>query len=221
MLVDRQKDLMRLCKDKGVYKNTAETGWHYLLASGHHTKKFFDFAPGAADADFREIIGREIMQELSRLQLDHEVDVILTPALGGMLICSTLQHLFYGKKPLLFYAEKQANGTLSLKRNFDLTEHHRVLAFDDVYTTGRSLELLRKICDERGALVVTQGAVVNRNPRLDQMKPQALAIPNIFLIHYPIEDEFLPEVCWACLAGIPLEKDGVIVDNEGKPLESG
>lgn len=219
MLVDRQEDLMRLCEAKGVYRETAVTNLHYLLATGKHTTKFFDFAPGFADTDFCETICKELMQELGKLELDHKVDIILTAALGGISICASLRHFFYGKKPLLFYAEK-INGIFALQRNFDLKDSHRVLIFDDVSTSGKSLALLRAICDQRGASVVAQGAVVDRNPYRGLSLSQTITIPEIYLIRHPIHEEFKSEDCPACRDGIPLEKDGILVDNFGNSVES-
>lgn len=214
MLRDRQEDLIQLCKQFKVIQDAKETSRHYLMNGGSHTSRFYQFAFGFQDADFRKTIAIEFMEELGNLGLlndaDNEVGVILVPALGGITIGATLQHLFYGKKPLLLYAEK-INGKLMLRRGFSLPEDKNVLIIDDAYSTGKSFRELRELCREGDAgPVVCCGAVVNRSIHERPPAEGASIIPQVFLIHDPIHS-FLPEECPFCKEGYPLEKDGTII----------
>ena len=105
MIHNRQETLLERCRSLGVLLETKHTGMHYYTAGKEHTDTFFQFTPGCADADFRRTVAEEQMDEIGRLGLMYEIGVILTPALGGVLLAGTLQHLFWGEKPLLVIAE--------------------------------------------------------------------------------------------------------------------
>lgn len=214
MLRNRQEDLIMLCKQFRVIQDATETGKHYLMNSGAHTSRFYQFSLGFQDADFRRTIAVEFMEEFGKLGLlndaDNEIGVILVPALGGITIGATLQHLFYGRKPVLFYAEK-AEGQLTLRRGFSLPEDRNILILDDVYATGKSFAGLRRLCEEESAgPVVCYAAVVNRSPHKIPPTKGALVIPQVFLIHDPIQS-FPPDQCPYCRIKMPLEKDGTII----------
>ncbi len=226
MLRNRQEDLVKFCKDYGVLLQTKETGRHYLLSSGEHTDEVFQFAIGFKDAEFRRIIAIEIMEELGKLRLlnqnddNNKIGVILTPALGGILLGGTLQHLFYGKKPILLYAEK-INGKFCLKRNFFLPKNQGILIVDDVYTTGKTISALTQICQkqEDAGPIMAKAAVINRNFNNLPLAENIITQPHVFLIRYPLSS-FLPLFCPFCKDGMPLEKDGVLVDRRGSPLKT-
>lgn len=220
MLVNRQKEILDDCIEYGVLLLTKQTGRHYLLADGNHTIIFFDFAPGFAKAAFRYKIGKEIMEDLGRLGLDHEVDVILTAAIGCIPLAVTVSELFHtNPKPLVFYGEK-VNGIMRNRRNFKLLDSQKVLLLDDAYNKGDTMMGLHRVCAEAGSLVVAQAAVVNRNQFGRPTEEDVTAMPTIFLFRYPIAEEFTPDECVSCKRGVPLEKDGILVDNMGNPLIS-
>jgi len=219
LIRNRQEDLLAYCRDYAVLRQMRDTRVHYLLSNGNHTDEFFDFAPGFAVYDFRKEFGLEFMEKLGKHGCAHDIDAILTPAMGGVLFCETLQNLFYGRKPVLLYAEK-VNGVLQLRRNFNfkLDDSKRVILLDDVRTSGKSLLRLKEICEGYEAMVAVMGAIVDRGPERDLTK-QAEVIPEICLIRYPIH-EYKPDECKFCEIGVPLEKDGSLVDISGNKFIS-
>jgi len=209
MLRNRQRDLLEEFRTRGILRRSEETGECYLLNNGNHAGEFFDFSVGFVDADFRRDLGIELMEEFGALKLDHDIDVIITPAMGGMLLAGTMQHLFYERKPLLFYTEK-VDG-VSLLRRFKLNDQQRVLLLDDVYNSGKNMKEMKVICDAADACVVGVAAIMNRNSQGRPMPQETITIPHIFLVTYPIV-EVRPKECPRCLSGMPLEKDGIRVD---------
>lgn len=225
MLRDRQKDLLNFCRRRNILLQRDKTGRHYLLATdGEHSDELFQFAIGFQDADFRRIIATEFMEDFGSLGLlsqydgENKIGVIVTPALGGILLAGTLQHLFYGEKPILLYAEKK-HGKHYFGRNFKLPADKGILLLDDVRSTGGSINDLMRLCMEEkdAGPIVAIAAIVNRNvqglPRVNDM----ISIPHIYLLSYPIPS-FSPLLCLSCKEGVPLDKDGVLVDVHGNPI---
>lgn len=199
-----------------MIQDTRKSGRHYLMYGGDHTTRFYQFAVGFQDADFRRTIAIEFMEELGRLQLIHTIGLILVPAIGGIALGATMQHLFYGKKPMLAYTEK-IKGVQRLRRGFQLPKNRGIAILDDVISTGRSIRETIQACEEQDAgPVVFCGAVVNRNPAGFPASGQLITIAHKALFDDPIES-VSPEECAECRAGIPLEKDGTIIIQGGEP----
>lgn len=243
MLHRREEFLRDLCKDYKVVKDKKATRRHYLLHSdssnvgqiaqqifpetrpqGDHTTLLYQFSTGFQFWDFTHKFAFEIMEELGNLGLlnrekeEENIGVILTPATVGIVLACCLQHLFYGRKPMVVYAEK-AEGVLRLARGFKLPPDKGILLLDDVYSTGRSFHMLERICEEEedAGPILVSAALLNRNPYGYPTFTQTATRPHIFLFHDPIAS-CRPESCPECKAGIPLEKDGVLVDNYGDPV---
>ena len=224
MLHNCGEDFLKLFEKANVLLKTEKTRKHYLLSNvDEHTDKLFQCSIGSADAEFRARTTGAIVDELAFLGIDRDIDLIITPALGSILFAGTLQERFLGKKPKLFYAEKMA-GNFVLRHGFELKKEQRILIFDDVYSTGRTMEKIRDMCHlaERSVAIVAQAALVNRNPDGLPLPKNTITVPHVFLLEYPIRP-FPAKSCPYCVGEnrLPLEKDGTIVDIFGNPIESG
>ncbi len=245
MLHRREEFLRNLCREYKVVKDTRETGRHYLLYSdssqmgrtmqsifpetrsqGDHTITLYQFSTGFQHWDFTHIFAFEIMDELGNLNLlnrereEENIGVILTPATVGIVLACHLQQLFYGKKPILVYAEK-VDGVLRLARGFRLPPNKGILLLDDVRSTGRSFGMLEDICEEQedAGPILASADLLNRNPGGHPTAMQTITRPHISLFYDPISST-RPENCEECKRRVPLEKDGMLVDNYGDPVLS-
>ena len=238
-----QEPLKRRCRNDGVLLEKDITGRHYLLNSpvsynrqemlqgierlGAHTPRLYQFSIGFQDPDFLFLFAEEIMEKLGEADLlnidkdEKRIGVILVAAIGGILIGSALQNRFYGRKPKLLYAEK-IGGVLRLARGFKLPKDEGCLILDDVYSTGRSFDELGAICeyDLDAGPVLARVALVNRNAYGRPLLEHIVTQQHIFLIYDPIVSSD-PNECFDCKERVPLEKDGVIVDNYGNPINGG
>ena len=168
---------------------------HFELTSGLHSDKYLQCALLLQDPKRGGVLCRELADRFK----DFEVDVVVGPAMGGIIVSyETARHL--GCRSI--FAERE-NGKMALRRGFALTRDERVLVVEDVVTTGGSVKEVISAAEEKGAIVVGVGAIVDRSSGgadFDglQFKP---------LIRLDIKT-FEREGCPLCKKGIKLTKPG-------------
>lgn len=92
---------------------------------------------------------------------DTEVDVVVGPAMGGIVIGHETAR-FLGVRFL--FAERK-DGRLELRRGFRIEPDERVLVVEDVVTTGGSARETIDLVRQAGGRVVGVGAIVDRTAR--------------------------------------------------------
>lgn len=128
----------------------------------------------------------------------HGVQVVLSPALGGIVIGQEVGRAL-GVRAI--FAERQ-DGTLALRRGFTLSPGEKVFVIEDVVTTGGSTRETIDVARAAGAEVVAAGSIIDRSgghQRID-VPYHALAVVSL--------PTYEPESCPLCLAGLPVVKPG-------------
>src|SRR5262249_41968332 len=118
-----------------------------------------------------EALGRA----LADLARDLRATVVLSPALGGIVIGQEVGRAL-GVRAI--FAERQ-DGTLTLRRGFTLGETDRALVVEDVLTTGGSTRETMQVARAAGGHVVGAVSIVDRSggaARLDVDFAALLAI---------------------------------------------
>jgi orotate phosphoribosyltransferase len=166
---------------------------HFRLTSGLHSNGYMQCALVLQYPAHAEALGAALAAAVRDLR----VDVVLSPALGGLIIGHEVAR---GLGVRALFAERQ-EGALTLRRGFTLTPGERVLIVEDVVTTGGSTRETMAVARAAGAEVVGAAAIINRGGSLDLGVPfQALA--SVDFPTWP-EDQ-MPD--W--LAAIPVTKPG-------------
>jgi orotate phosphoribosyltransferase len=124
--------------------------------------------------------------------------VVLSPALGGLIIGHEVGR---GLGVRAIFAER-VDGTLTLRRGFDLSAADRVLVVEDVVTTGGSTRETMDVATARGASVVGACAVINRSGKDQPVEAPFAALAAI------APPTYQPETCPLCAEGQPLAKPG-------------
>lgn len=167
---------------------------HFRLSSGLHSPGYLQCALVLQHPDSAETLGRELADRVRDLQ----ATVVLSPALGGIVIGQEVGRAL-GVRAI--FAERQ-DGGLTLRRGFTLGEHDRVLVVEDVLTTGGSTRETIQVARASGARVVGAGAIVNRSGQTPE-----LDVPFTAVLDVPLPT-FAPERCPLCAQGLPVVKPG-------------
>ena len=140
-----------------IYENAGAllTG-HFVLSSGRHSPRYLQSAKVLMHPENAAVLGGE----LAALVNPDDVDLIVSPALGGLIIGHEVARAL--NKPLMFTERKE--GVMSLRRGFSLENHVRVLIVEDVITTGGSVCECMDVVREHGGNPIEVLALVDRAP---------------------------------------------------------
>ena len=128
---------------------------HFLLSSGLHSSHYIQCARTLQHPKYAEALGGC----LADTYRDYEVDAVISPALGGLIIGhETARSL--GVRAL--FGERD-NGAMTLRRGFGLQPGERVVIVEDVITTGDSVRGLIRLVEGLEATVVGVGAILDRS----------------------------------------------------------
>lgn len=177
---------------------------HFELSSGLHSALYVQCALVLQYPRHAELLGAALAALFAR----ERIEAVVSPALGGVVIGHEVARALPepprgagGGTPALF-VERDAGGTMTLRRGFRLRPGQRVLVIEDVWTTGGStLETIR-VATEAGAQVVAVGALIDRSAGRIQFPVPAQALLSLPIESYP------PGQCPLCRAGSPAVKPG-------------
>lgn len=168
---------------------------HFLLSSGLHSSQYIQCARLLSHPPHAEFVGRSLAT-LWRQRGLPAVDVVLGPALGGIVVAHEVARAF-GVRAL--FAEREA-GTLTLRRGFTLEPTERVLVVEDVITTGGSALETAALATLATAQVVGFAAVVERG-RDSRLQP-------LLSLWQTRPQVYSEKECPLCQAGSPVVKPG-------------
>ncbi len=167
---------------------------HFRLTSGRHSGEYFQCARILERPDAAEELGRMLADRFR----NDAVDVVVAPALGGIIIGHEVARAL-GTRSI--FAERES-GVMSLRRGFSIKPGERVLVVEDVVTTGGSVKEVAELVKEAGGKVVGFGFLVDRS-----LDPPGLGERSESLLKRRI-DSYEPDQCPLCLEGIPVTKPG-------------
>ena len=168
---------------------------HFLLSSGLHSDQYIQCARLLSHPQHAEFVGRALAAAVRDAGL-RDVDVVLGPALGGILVAHEVARAL-GVRAL--FAERQAD-VLTLRRGFSLAAGERVLIVEDVITTGGSAVETAALAQRLGGRVVGYAAIVERG-RDHGLQP--------LIALWRVQPQvFAADACPLCDAGSRAEKPG-------------
>ena len=167
---------------------------HFLLSSGLHSPQYFQCAKVLQYPEHLETLCSEIAKHFS----DSEVDVVVSPAIGGIAVG---QEVGRQLRCRTIFAERE-NGIMTLRRGFALRPNERVLAVEDVVTTGGSIKEVIDMVGKLQAQTVGVGFIVDRSAGKVQFD-----VPKFSLLEMDVVT-FDPASCPLCEKGMPVIKPG-------------
>ena len=177
---------------------------HFELSSGLHSATYVQCALALQYPRFAERLG----QALAALFSDARIDAVVSPALGGLIIGQEVARALPSPKdtigggvPALF-VERDASGTMALRRGFTLQPEQHVLVVEDVWTTGGSTQETIHVVEEVGGRVVAVGALIDRSGGQIEFPVESNALVELQIASYE------PEDCPLCRQGSVAAKPG-------------
>jgi len=169
---------------------------HFVLSSGRHSPRYLQSALVLMHPAHAEALGSELAAMVSVA----DVDVVVAPALGGLIIGHEVARAL--GRPLVFTERK--DGEMSLRRGFSFEKGARVLVVEDVITTGGSVRECMAVVREHGGVPFQVLAVVDRAP--DMADRFDVSHRTLLKLEVP---SFDPSDCPLCREGIlPAVKPG-------------
>lgn len=160
----------------------------------------------------------EVCKMFAEKYKDHNIDVVVGPALGGIILSQwTAHHLseLTGREVLGVYTEKIAEGGQQFTRGYgDLVKSKRVLVLEDITNTGGSVVKVVDVVRAAGGEVVAVCVMVNRDP--ENVTTASIGAPFESLAVFPAES-FDAAECPLCQANMPINTS---VGHGKKYLES-
>jgi len=185
----KEQEIIKIFRDCGALLEG-----HFLLTSGLHSNRYIQCAKVLQYPE----LATNLCADLAGCFHDLNVDLVVGPALGGILVA---QEVARSLKVRAIFTERE-QGTMTLRRGFDVEQGERALVVEDVVTTGGSTREVIKVLKGYGAEVVGIGAMVDRHAgTLD------FDVPFHALLRLEIAT-YSPENCPLCREGLSLVKPG-------------
>jgi orotate phosphoribosyltransferase len=138
-------------------------------------------------------IATQLCKELSN-QVDSEVDVVIGPAIGGVIIAHEIAQALVARA---IFGEKR-DGEMILRPGFQINSGDCVLVVDDVLTTGGSVSKLIDLTRLHKGEVVAVAFLVDRSS-----SPIDFGVPQFCLANIDAST-YRPEDCPMDKAGVPI-----------------
>ena len=185
-----QARLRRMLEDSGAFLEG-----HFLLSSGLHSDRYVQCAKLLQYPAYARRVGAWLAERLRT----HAPESVINVALGGLVIGQEVAAAL-GVRAL--FAERDATGTLRLRRGFALEPGERVAVVDDVCTRGGSISECAALVQAEGATVAVAGAIIDRSGGERSFEFPFEALVEVAAVALP------PSECPACAAGTPAVKPG-------------
>ena len=198
MSTDTETDMDEHLKPDEVETRLVDLGailqGHFQLSSGLHSDRYFQCALVLQYPGLAKELGRLLGERFNEL----EIDFVLSPAVGGMLIGHEVARAL-GRRHV--FAERR-EGKFTVRRGFEIRRGERALIADDVLTRGTSFHEMVDLVGSHEAEAVGLGVIVDRR------EPEVqIDLPVASLLQIEVET-FEPTACPLCANGVPIDSPG-------------
>jgi orotate phosphoribosyltransferase len=182
-------------KALGIFRDSgALLDGHFKLTSGLHSPQYFQCAKVTQYPQYAEMVCNDIAGHYA----DVNVECVIAPAIGGIIVGQEVARSLGCRS---IFAERE-DGVMTLRRGFEIRRHERLLAVEDVVTTGGSIKEVIALAKDSGAKVVGVAAIVDRSAGRTKFEG-----PSYFVLQMDVVT-YQPDSCPLCEKGLPLVKPG-------------
>ena len=177
------------------------TNDHFVYTSGKHGEVYIN--KDALYPHTKET--SEVCLEMAEMFKDKEMEAVVGPALGGIILSQWVAHhlsQIKGKEIFGVYTEKDETDNQVLRRGYDqVIKGKKVLVVEDLTTTGGSVKKVVDTVRQAGGEVVAVCVMVNRDPK--NVNESSVGAP--FVAADVLEAQAFDEaVCPFCKEGRPI-----------------
>jgi orotate phosphoribosyltransferase len=185
----QESELLNLMTELGALHHG-----HFLLSSGLHSDTYFQCARILQFPELARQLGVEIAEHFK----DETFDLVVSPALGGILIGHEVARAI-GRR--FVFTERQ-NGVMTLRRGFTLEQSEKALVIEDVVTKGTSVREVAAAVEAAGGIVSGLGAIIDRTGGDADLPLPLYALARVTVTNWD------PAACPLCQRGEPVVKPG-------------
>ena len=167
---------------------------HFKLSSGLHSDTYFQCARILQYPD----LARELGAALSNLFDDVTFDLVVSPALGGILIGHEVARAIERR---FVFTERQ-EGVMCLRRGFAIEQGEKVLIAEDVVTRGTSVREVIDVVEAAGGVVTGLTSIVDRTGGEADLPLPLKSLAQVTVATYA------PDACPLCADETSLTKPG-------------
>jgi len=128
---------------------------HFILSSGLHSPLYLQCAIALEATALAAEFGAAIADEFRGAQ----IETVASPAIGGIVIGYEVAR----QLGVRFIWTERENGSMTLRRGFQVHQGERVLVVEDVITTGGSTRETIATLKGAGAQVVAAASIIDRS----------------------------------------------------------
>lgn len=184
-----EKEIIKIFRETQVLQDG-----HFLLTSGLHSDQYMQCAKVLQYPHFTATLCKELA---GRFQ-GEEIDLVVAPAVGGILIGYEVARSL-GTRAI--FAERE-EGKMVFRRGFEVSPGENVLVVEDVITTGGSVREVIEAARQQGAQVKGVGVFIDRSKAKARFDAKTEALLTVEINTYS------PGECPLCQKGLPLIKPG-------------
>ena len=167
---------------------------HFILSSGLHSPRYLQCALALQYPFDSAKFGKAIAERFA----DAEIETVASPAIGGLIIGYEVAKALNVR----FIWTERKQGEMTLRRGFSIKEGEKILAVEDVITTGGSIKECIDVLKEHGANVTNAASIIDRSGgRAD------VGVPRISLVELDVPS-YEKENCPMCEEGTEAVKPG-------------
>ena len=168
---------------------------HFLLSSGLHSSQYIQCAKVLQHPE----CGTELGKAIAELFQHVRCDVVVSPAIGGILIAQEVARALGIRA--IFCERKE--GKMILRRGFEIKKGERALIIEDIITTGRSTMEVIAAVESFKACIVGIGTIIDRSEKTINFPVEFKSLAKLVFKNYNSDN------CSICKQGkIPLVKPG-------------
>jgi len=167
---------------------------HFILSSGLHSPKYLQCALALQYPMDATNYGRAIAEHFT----DAGIETVVSPAIGGLVIGYEVAKALNVR----FIWTERKEGIMTLRRGFSIKDGEKILAIEDVITTGGSIKECIDVLKENGGNVINGASIIDRSGGKAD-----IGVPRISLVELDVPS-YASADCPMCADGTEAIKPG-------------